>query len=126
MIALLLIPVNVKDKKVMVLEQDKSQAISSPTILYRGSSVRDSDYMVVVDNVKICETSDMLLAFKVLFAVFYIFNLVYPKDREETMTFIQKGLVNIQDNLPCNRKISNFLVAISTAGNTPNETASPD
>ena len=112
--ALLIIPIRVKEKMEVILQKDEGQGVSSPTILWNGATLKDSMYAVVVDNERVCETNDILLAYKVLFATHYVFNLAYKKEIDATMTFIQKGLLNVQDNCAFNRKVSNFLIEIST------------
>ena len=87
--ALLIIPIRVKEKMVVILQKVEGQGISSPTILWSGATLKDSMYAVVVDNERVCETDDILLAYKVLFATHYVFNLEYKKEIDVTMTFIQ-------------------------------------
>ena len=77
--ALLIIPIRVKEKMEVILQKDEAQRISSPTILWSGATLKDSMYAVAVDNEMVCETNDILLAYKVLFATHYGFNLAYKK-----------------------------------------------
>ena len=107
-------PLRLKDKFAALLEKDDNQAVPSPTILWNGTNLSDATYAVVVDNKRVCTTTDMLLAVTVLIASYYVFNLAYPKDLEGTMVFYQNAILNIQDQTKYNRKVCNFLIEIST------------
>ena len=96
-----------------LMAEDENQSVSSPLVLWNGPDFLAANYSVVVDNVKVCSTSDLILSFKVLICTYYIFNLVYPKAADTVLIFYQKGLMNLQDRAPYNKKVSNFLMQIN-------------
>ena len=64
-VALLIIPIRVKEKMEVILQKDEGQGILSPTILWSGATLKDSMNAVVADNERVCETNHILLAYKV-------------------------------------------------------------
>lgn len=79
----------------------------------------DCQFEVFVDGMSICENLETVFdAFIVLMAVYYIFNISYPKDLSKTLTFVQKVFLNMQDGakppaqvLKVLKQLNVFLVA---------------
>ena len=72
-------------------------------------------YSVYVENIKIAETRDFIVATKLLLAAFYNLNISYPQKAAGALTFIQKYLLDVQDKVPVVKKLSGFLAAVHTA-----------
>lgn len=54
--------------------------------------MRDSCH-VVVDGLVICGPVDFQMAFAVMFAAYFVFNIAYPKDAAATLEFIQRQVL---------------------------------
>ena len=101
-----------KEKPSEIIIKDENQPIAEPKIVFKDYFL-DSVYSVVVDNQRLCSTKDFIHAVKLLMATYYIFNIAYPKPSEGTLTFIQKGLINLQDRAKMNKKVANLLLEIN-------------
>ena len=67
---------------------------------------------VVLENCVIAKTDDLLVAFQVTFACFYIFNLEYPKCLAATLTYIQKDVIDLQDSALEIGKVVNLITKV--------------
>lgn len=59
----------------------------------------DMEFTVVTAGNVIGKTKDLLSAYVVMFASYYIFNLAYPAKLNGTFMFIQKYILKIGDSL---------------------------
>ena len=62
-------------------------------------------FTISVDGVEVTNCSTLLPAVAVYLASFYVFNLAYPSTLKKTLTFIQKVILNIQDNVKIERSV---------------------
>ena len=62
-----------------------------------------------LENVAITKTRSLVEAFELLIAAYYVFNAAYPSKGSRTLTFIQKAILDIQDNVKRDSKVSDLL-----------------
>ncbi|XP_038074352.1 sterile alpha motif domain-containing protein 3-like [Patiria miniata] len=72
-----------------------------------------STFSVEIDGTIVSSSKDVLSAMAVYLASFYVFNLAYPTRLKRTLTFFQKGVLNIQDNLKPERVVISLLEKLS-------------
>ena len=70
-------------------------------------------FSIIVEGETICETEDILSAMCLLMCVHYVFNLVYSKKAANTMTFLQRVVLNITDDTPAPSKVVKLLYDIN-------------
>lgn len=84
---------------------------SAPVIIpSRPISVKDIlcddvTFDVTAEGRSICKSSDFIHSFIVMFASYYVFNLVYNKKLDGTLSFIQKCILNIGDRSKTKPKV---------------------
>ena len=71
------------------------------------------EFIIIADNVDVATADTLPKAFQVYFAVFYIFNIAYSKQTNATLTFVQKVLLNIQDNTKKNARVVSLLAKLT-------------
>ena len=59
---------------------------------------KETKFKVIVEGEVIGSPEDLFTAFTLYMASFYVFNVAYPKDFENSLTFIQKFFLEILDN----------------------------
>ena len=59
----------------------------------------DVQFSLLVEGVQVCIYGDLVTAFALIFAVYYIYNLSYPHAIESTMTFFQTAFLKIEDSV---------------------------
>ena len=75
--------------------------------------IKCSTYEIVVEGVVVCKAKDMLTAFETVLAMFYIFNLEYPKGLAATLTFFQKQIVGLNDQVAPITKVVNLIARLN-------------
>ncbi len=79
---------------------DNENSTGVPIIVYSGEDpFKCKDFDVYADNVKVLSVKSMAQAFAALVAVFFVFNIAYPKSMLKTLTFLQKVFIGLQDSL---------------------------
>ena len=56
-------------------------------------------FSLLVKGAQVCICGDLVTAFALMFAVYYIYNLSYPDAIESTMTFSQTAFLKIEDSV---------------------------
>ena len=59
---------------------------------------KETKFKVIVEGEVIGSPEDLFTAFTLYMTSFYVFNVAYPKDFENSLTFIQKFFLEILDN----------------------------
>lgn len=65
----------------------------------------DKQFEVVVEGIPVTTSPSFMCAFTTYLVSFYCFNLAYPSSLKKTLNFIQKIILNIQDNLPIDKTV---------------------
>ena len=88
-------------------EQKRYPRIKCLLANHLSSSLFDNDaeYQVLVEDNVITTTKDFVLAFTIMFAAYYIFNLAYPSKLSGTLAFIQKLVLQIGDKAKVKPKV---------------------
>lgn len=74
----------------------------------------ESEGRLVIEEKNICSTEGVLEAFVVLFSVFYIFNIEYPKYAKNTLIFIQKYIIQLKDKYKTPSKVSALMLKLNS------------
>ncbi len=69
----------------------------APVIVIGSSAFSGKQFYVVVEDV-IVEAAEFTEAFTTLICMYYILNIAYPKGVRNTLTFVQKFLLKINDS----------------------------
>ena len=102
----------------MIIFDDTGEEIIHPRIkiipAILGFSICDileesTIFEIYVENQKVATTSDFVVAFALLFAQFYIFNMAYPTTLQCTYNFMQKYLLELKDTTSTNNKVINLM-----------------
>ena len=62
----------------------------------------DQEYSIFLDGISVAKLETLPRAYKLWFASVYVFNIAYPKQLTATLTFFQKVIMNIHDDLMMN------------------------
>ena len=94
-----------------ILKEEVCPATVTPYIrMHKNDGVLGtSRFDIYADSVLVCTTGNLVRAYTVLFASFYVFNLVYPSKCVGTLTFMQKCLCNVQDKVKNVAKVITLL-----------------
>ena len=65
-------------------------------------------YKVILDEIAIAECGDLVTAFMLMVATYYVFNVAYPKELKNTLMFMQKAFLNIMDARK-NKKVNSLM-----------------
>ncbi|XP_044598831.1 uncharacterized protein LOC123275022 [Cotesia glomerata] len=82
-----------------IIDKKKSTALAEkktvqPYMLFVGTPEKCTSFYVVVDNYKY-KVVDAFTALKLNFQIFFVWNLQFPKSRNNTWVFIQKSIFEI-------------------------------
>ena len=58
----------------------------------------DEMYEIIIEGVVVCRCGDIVTAFGLIMAAYYIFNLEYPAKIENTLTFYQRIFLGVIDS----------------------------
>ena len=98
-----------------MIQTEASQAVATPTILFEGEDiVAATRFTVMADNTSIVTVTGLVKAFDLLLRIYYILNLVYPKDQQNTLLFMQKALHGIGGPLK-NKPIKSMMAKMQLA-----------
>ena len=64
-------------------------------------------YKLYVEKTLILYTDNFDVIFICLYSCFFIYNISYPKGLQLTLSFIQKIIFDLQDNLTIHKKVDN-------------------
>lgn len=67
-----------------------SKSISTPYILMAGREVKQ--YFIAVESNLYCEVNSLAKAFSALFAIYYVYDIAYPKQCSNSCLFIERFL----------------------------------
>ena len=56
-------------------------------------------FSLLVEGVQVCTCGNLVTAFVLMFATYYIYNLSYPGAINSTMTFVQKSFRKLEDSV---------------------------
>lgn len=86
---------------------------SEPIIVADGENfLQSSNFSVISENMKICETKTLTDAFECLLAAYYCFNMTYPKNILNTMTFLEKLVGLEKKRIP--RRVATFYTQLKS------------
>ena len=68
-----------------------------------------TSFDVIIDEIAVSSSNNLMTAVTVFLASFYVFNLAYPTCLKKTLSFFQKIVLNIQDNIPLERSVLSLL-----------------
>ena len=110
-IALTRLSLHLREPLYHILKEEVCPATVTPYIrMHKNDSVLGtSRFDIYADSVLVCTTGNLVRAYTVLFASFYVFNLVYPSKCVGTLTFMQKCLCNVQDKVKNVAKVITLL-----------------
>ena len=60
--------------------------------------IQAASYSIIIEDAHVATCQDFLHAFGVVFAVHYVFNLSYNEKIKSTMLFVQKLILDLEDN----------------------------
>ena len=67
---------------------------------------------LLVEGVQACTCGDLVTAFALMFATYYIYNLSYPHTIQSTMTFLQTAFLRIEDSVKKECKVSRSITTL--------------
>lgn len=74
---------------------------------------RTSEFQVVAEKEVVCTTTDLVTAFSVLMAIHYTFDFVYAKKARNSLSFIQKVIINMSDETATPPKVVQMMYEIN-------------
>ena len=120
-LSLLSIPFCLREKLSFLMAEDESginyPRIIAPTLDFKEPSTifaGDVDFSVMVEETLILTTSDLYNAMYCMFACYYVFHLHYPKDLQDTLTFMQRALLGCGDKVKLSSKVVKLVAACAT------------
>ena len=57
----------------------------------------EEQYEVIVEGLVVCLSGNVVVAFALMLASYYVFNLAYPKDLTNTLMFYQRVFLGLTD-----------------------------
>ena len=66
-------------------------------------------FSLLVEGVQVCTCGDLVTAFALVFAAYYIYNLSYPDAIQSTMTFFQTAFLKTEDGVKNEGKVSRLM-----------------
>ena len=112
--AVAVIPQQLREKLADMFLLNDEEISSFPKLFVKSENLFGEfvDISIVIEGETVCSCGDLFTAFKLLFATYYIFNLAYPDVLKSTLTFFQKGILNIQDKMKKDPKVSRLLTTL--------------
>ena len=77
-------------------------------VIFEKITKDDASFKVYVESILIAEVKDFVQAVSILMSVHYIFNVNYSEKLHGTYMFIQKFILDINDNTNCPTKVLNL------------------
>lgn len=74
--------------------------------------IEEDRYGIWMEGNELCTAGDMVEAVAVWFSTFYIFNIHFPIYAKNTLTFIQKVLLKLNDKVKMSSKVFNLMKSI--------------
>ena len=71
-------------------------------------------FSLLVEGVQSCTCGDLVAAFALMFATYYIYNLSYPDAIQSTITFFQTSFLKIEDIFKKDYKVSRLMTTLSS------------
>ena len=72
----------------------------------------DVQFSLLVEDVQNCTCGDLVTAFALMFATYYIYNLSYPDAIQSTINFFQTSFPKIEDILKKDYKVSRLMATL--------------
>ena len=69
-------------------------------------------FSLLVEGVQVCTCSDLVMAFALMFATYYNYNMSYPDALESTMTFFRRAFIKIEDGIKKDYKVSGLMTTL--------------
>ena len=93
--AMLSVPLQLKEDPSCLIKKASSVGDSrSPIIAYSGAFMEiENEFSIFAENVQVANTTSFVDAVGLLLASYFSFNLAYPSQVNNTLTFIQKILI---------------------------------
>ena len=70
-------------------------------------------FTVTVESQTVCCVDGLVRSVAVMMSLFFIFDLAYPKNRKNTLLFIQKWLLDLEDKTKTPPKVVTLMKKIS-------------
>ena len=74
----------------------------------------DVQFSLLVEGVQVCTCGNLVTAFALMFATYYIYNLSYPDAIQSTITFFQTSFLKIEDIFKKDYKVSRLMTTLSS------------
>lgn len=105
-VALLELPGHLREKLEDLLTEVDDMSKVWPHILMQGDMDNEAEYTIVVDGHFALKAKTFTRAVKLLFASYYVFNICYPKELVNTLTFLQQAILNLDGGKRSNKVVS--------------------
>ena len=115
--ALLAVPQQLREDSSKMFLYDECKHSSYPRILIDCVEDPFEDVMkfsLLVEGVQNCTCGDLVAAFALMFATYYIYNLSYPDAIQSTITFFQTSFLKIEDIFKKDYKVSRLMTTLSS------------
>ena len=115
--ALLAVPQQLREDSSKMFLYDECKHSSYPRILIDCVEDPFEDVMkfsLLVEGVQSCTCGDLVAAFALMFATYYIYNLSYPDAIQSTITFFQTSFLKIEDIFKKDYKVSRLMTTLSS------------
>ena len=80
----------------------------------------DVQFSLLVKGVQVCTCGDVVTAFALMFATYYIYNLFYSDEMQSFMTFFQTAFPKIEDSVKKDYKVWRLMTTSLSLWNCTN------
>ena len=113
LLMLLIISLHLKCQYGKFIISSAEEIPKEPVIICDGADFTDYTYHLSVDGRVILSFGRLYDAIKMYFCSFWIFNLSYPKELDTLLKFMQKQLLNINNDGKMERKLLTFITRVN-------------
>lgn len=106
--ALLTIPAHLQENVEVLVKNSHSGPLPATAVIVCDNGVESESFKLYVENELVGEWSLLWMAFMVLFAVHYVFDLRYPRKCFKTLIFVQKFICGMEDSVKAPDAVLNF------------------
>ena len=102
-----MIPCVMKDNLGVILKETEDSTTLTPYIRVESTSnciLSKSSFAIYADGSKICCTSDLSVAFLLLLASFFVFDIHYPKKCVSSLYFLSKYVLKVDEEVDSKEK----------------------
>lgn len=109
MLALMMIPLHMKESLDLLMVENTAEPKSTPVIQFMSKLSEDQIFVIMAEGVEVCATKSLPRAFFLLLISYFVFNIKFPSKIEGSLTFLQKVLINHQDSIKQHPKVLTLL-----------------